>query len=555
MPATLSIKLDSLKPLAPLAQLKAPNGGYPLAQTESADRYIATGAWCALLSAKLLPAALRDRLVVACRYGAVRARAFEFATAAFDRALAREIGEVKVDSIDTIRRRRMLAELAFDSEAMATSSGDLYLATGVLDHLLTATREAEGAGGWQDALTWATRMVVISPFDPRGYGRILNIANGAGQADVMQEVANILTAVNHYPQMAAIFAATAAMKRGEAETCLAALAPLEDQIVKRDRVIAPLLGQIRVLRATAHEKLGDFRLAYNFFVAMNRDEQSTVDPRNYYRKNDERERLKVPSLAHADHHNVVQMVGFPRSGTTLLENALAAHPAIETFEEIPALRAAYAQLEQTQHSSAVTARMFQTARQKYYEEIDIRRRRDDAPVLVDKMPMRSGESPLLVKLFPEWRYIFSIRHPFDVVLSCFKQRFKPNVAMENFRTIEDAVRLYDYTMTRWFQTFGMDDPRVCYVRYEELVLEFEKTLRRVLGFVGLEWDDAVTDFADAAAKRAARTPSYAKVRQGLGIGVQTAWRNYDFIFDDKVADPLRKWAEKFGYDTDSRTDA
>src|SRR5690606_24594321 len=121
---------------------------------------------------------------------------------------------------DAIRQRRMLAELAFDFEAMAASSGDLYLATGGLDHLLVAAREAEDAEGWQAALAWAVRIVAISPFDPRGYGRILNIANSAGQVDVLQEIADILTAIGHYPQMATIFAATAAMKRGEAETCL-----------------------------------------------------------------------------------------------------------------------------------------------------------------------------------------------------------------------------------------------------------------------------------------------------------------------------------------------
>lgn len=378
------------------------------------------------------------------------------------------------------------------------------------------------------------------------------MANSAGQTDLLQEVADILMAIDHYPQMATIFAATAAMKRGEADACLTMLAPLTDRAVKRDRIIAPLLGQICMLRATAQEKLGDFRAAYDLYVAMNRDERVAIDAKSYYQSIDIHDHLNVPPLPTPKRHDLVQMVGFPRSGTTLLENALAAHPTIETFEEIQALRAAYAQLEPGAQEAVLAADMFNSARRKYYEQIDIQRRTVDTQVLIDKMPLRSADVPFLVKLFPEWRYIFSIRHPFDVVLSCFKQRFAPNAAMENFRTIEDTVRLYDYAMTRWFQTFDLDDPRVCYVRYEELVLDFEATLRRVLGFVGLGWNDAVTDFAEAAAKRAARTPSYAKVRQGLGIGVQTAWRNYDFIFEGSVADPLRKWADKFGYDTDPR---
>jgi hypothetical protein len=548
----LAIKSDYLKPLAPFAQLKSPGGAYALAQADSADPYIATGAWCALLTAKLVPTAMVDRLLAACRYGAVRTRAFEFASAAFERALARKIAETAVEPIDTIRQRRMLAELAYDFAATAAASGELYLASGTIAHLLTAAREAENASGWQVALVWAIRAVAVAPFDPRSFALVLAIANSAGQTEVLQEIADILKAIGHYPQMATIFAATAAMKRGDAEACLAMLAPLTDQIVKSERVVAPLLGQIRILRATAQEKLGNFRAAYKLYVAVNGGERAPIDPELYYQATDARDYLVVPPLSESGRHNLVQMVGFPRSGTTLLENALAAHPAIETFEEIPALRVTFAQLERTPHVPAVTAEMFDRARQTYYRQIDMRQRHPSARVLVDKMPLRSADAPFIVKLFPEWRYIFSIRHPFDVVLSCFKQRFKPNVAMENFRTIEDTVRLYDYAMTRWFQTFGMDDPRVAYVRYEALVLDFEATLRRVLDFVGLDWDDAVNDFANAAAKRAARTPSYAKVRQGLGIGVQTAWRNYDFIFEGSVADPLRKWADKFGYETDPR---
>ena len=171
-PATLAITSDYLKPLAPFAQLKAPNGGYALAQTESADPYIATGAWCALLTTKLLPTALVDRLVAACRYGAVRTRAFEFASGASERALARRIAETEVEPIDAIRQRRMRAELAFDFGATATASGELYLATGGLHHLLAATREAETAGGCGCHRLGRARSGDCAA-RPRAFGRIL----------------------------------------------------------------------------------------------------------------------------------------------------------------------------------------------------------------------------------------------------------------------------------------------------------------------------------------------------------------------------------------------
>jgi hypothetical protein len=247
------------------------------------------------------------------------------------------------------------------------------------------------------------------------------------------------------------------------------------------------------------------------------------------------------------------MTGFPRSGTTLLENVLAAHPAIETFEEIPALNAAIDRIERVLVGKAPKParpeELFLTARAKYYEEIDRRRRKADATVLIDKLPIRSADAVFLGKLFPDWRNLFSNRHPFHVALSCFKQRFASNPAMENFRTIAGTARAYDHAMTQWFSRFSLEDERVCYVRYDELVVDFETTARRVVGFLGLEWDEAMRDFAAAAEQRAARTPSYEKVRQGLTLGVQSSWRNYGFAFQSKEAAPLKKWADFFGYPT------
>jgi len=247
---------------------------------------------------------------------------------------------------------------------------------------------------------------------------------------------------------------------------------------------------------------------------------------------------------------VTQMLGFPRSGTTLLENVLAAHPSIETFEEIPDLNVAIDRIERVLLGKVPPEppeATFAAARARYFEELAFHRRKPEATVLVDKMPIRSADAALISRLFPEWRYIFSIRHPYDVVLSCFKQRFSPNPAMENFRSIESSIRLYDIVMSEWFAHHTLDDANVCYVRYDELVTDFEPVTRRVLDFLGVEWSESVRDFSAAASNRAAKTPSYQKVRQGLSIGVQTQWRNYGFLFQSDAAKPLRKWADFFGY--------
>jgi hypothetical protein len=298
--------------------------------------------------------------------------------------------------------------------------------------------------------------------------------------------------------------------------------------------------------------MGDYRKAYAAYREMNAfDHGKQIALSEFGTMTLESAALRVPPLPPDTHSNYFVMTGFPRSGTTLLENAFAAHPAIETFEEIPSRSRMQYFLDRVLRSSPPSDLVptYLEARDRYYEEIDRHRRKAAASVFIDKMPMRSADAVFLVKVFPETRYVFSIRHPFDVVLSCFKQDFTPNVAMEHFRTFENAVKLYDFTMTQWFSVYSLDDPRVHYVRYDTLVTEFEPTVRGALDFLNVPWDDAVLGFAKAAESRSTRTPSYQKVRQGLTIGVQTQWRNYGFLFQSPEAKPLFKWAEFFGYPT------
>jgi LPS sulfotransferase NodH len=244
------------------------------------------------------------------------------------------------------------------------------------------------------------------------------------------------------------------------------------------------------------------------------------------------------------------MVGFPRSGTTLLENALGAHPKIETFEETVAQPRMARWLERFAPSThLVSPKLAAEARDHYFDELARQRKKSGDVIQIDKMPLASSDAEYLRRIMPAARFIFSIRHPYDVVLSCFRQNFVHNPAMENFRTIADAAALYDRTMTDWFKVHSLeDDPEVVYVRYEDLVQNFRPTLERVLDFIGVGWDDAVLDFVAAADKRFAKTPSYKKVRSGLSIGVQSSRENYKFLFDTKETAVLKKWVKHFGYD-------
>lgn len=554
MAAPLHIKSDALRPLTALSAVAQGGAAYYRELKNSADPFIATGAWCAMLDEKLMSRRNWDEVLPFCPYGAVRGRAYTYFQAKMEPDYARQAAETALETTADHPQALMLAQLNRDDAAAAEAEGALYLATGDLTYLKNATQTAEAAAGWRAGLPWALRMLCIAPLAPASAQLMFAVLDAGSQTDLLEEVAEIFISRNLHLQASQIFLASAAMNRGNAALCLAKLKPLDDARITGNKALMPFLGAVHALRAQAEEKLGHYKKAYDAYVALNRAERSPEnDPTFFYKGIELRGKINVPPLPDDAHPDVIQMLGFPRSGTTLLENVLNAHPMIETFEEIPALNMATNRIEKAalgELGAEPPEQTFLAARKRYYDDVQSWRRKDGADVLVDKLPIRTSDAVFIDKLFPEWRYIFSIRHPYDAVLSCFKQRFVPNPAMENFRSIEAAARAYDFTMSEWFKVHArsMDDPNVHYVRYDELVTDFERVTRGVLDFVGVPWNDAVQDFAKAAENRAAKTPSYQKVRQGLGIGVQTQWRNYGFVFQSDAAKPLRKWVEFFGYE-------
>ena len=192
------------------------------------------------------------------------------------------------------------------------------------------------------------------------------------------------------------------------------------------------------------------------------------------------------------------------------------------------------------------------ARRCYYDQLDIRTTNAAAAAFIDKMPIRSAYAGFLKRIFPDKRYVFSIRNPYDVVLSCFKTPISTNMAMEHFKLGGDAGALEDHVMAKWFAHFPHSDDgtdeHVCPVRYDVLVQDFESEMLRVMAFLGVGWHDRVAHFATAAEKRKDRPPSYKKVRQGLAIGVQSSWQDYRFLFETPAASVLHPWVERFGYE-------
>ncbi len=248
----------------------------------------------------------------------------------------------------------------------------------------------------------------------------------------------------------------------------------------------------------------------------------------------------------------VFLVGFPRSGTTLLEKTLASHPGIATAEEEESLYLAVQSFilppDGLERLSATPDAELGRYRDHYWQVC-----RGAAPglagkVFIDKMPLYSIYLPVIARMFPTAKILFALRDPRDVVLSCFRQQFQMSPAMYEFCNLERAARLYDLVMQLreiYRERLGL---QWIDSRYEDLVADFEGSLRRVFAFIGVEWDEAVRDVSASARSRVSTTPSASQVARGLYDG-SGAWRRYREQMAP-VLPMLAPWVERFGYPKD-----
>ena len=167
-------------------------------------------------------------------------------------------------------------------------------------------------------------------------------------------------------------------------------------------------------------------------------------------------------------------------------------------------------------------------RKIYFAELDQHLEPESRPeIIVDKLPLNSIEAGLIHRIFPRARFLFSLRHPYDCVLSCFMQNFKLNGAMANFQDLEGAAIMYNKVMGLWQQYQAVLPLEVHTVRYESLIEGFEETLMPLFDFLDVGWDDGVCDYIETAYRRGKiNTPSYNQVIQPLYTRSRGRWERY-----------------------------
>jgi len=179
----------------------------------------------------------------------------------------------------------------------------------------------------------------------------------------------------------------------------------------------------------------------------------------------------------------VFLLGFPRSGTTLLDQMLAAHSQVTTLEEKETLIDIYQDYPVSEENLELLANLsedkIKNYRSQYWERVSQYTELDEQKILVDKLPLNSIMLIYIYRLFPDAKIIFSVRDPRDVVVSCFQQRFSMNQAMFQFLDFETTVKYYNAVMGL-VKTCRFKLPlSIKQQKYEQLVVDYKTELNPV----------------------------------------------------------------------------
>lgn len=220
----------------------------------------------------------------------------------------------------------------------------------------------------------------------------------------------------------------------------------------------------------------------------------------------------------------VFVVGMPRSGTTLVEQVLASHPRVHGGGELPFMRDIAARLGERAGYPAkpLPAAALDRAAAAYLAAID--GPAGGAARVTDKLPGNYRHLGLIARLFANARIIHCRRDPMDTCLSCFTQNFESAGLVWSCDLGDLAHQYCQYRRLMEHWRAALPPGRMIEVDYEALVADLEGEARRLVGFVGLEWDDACLRFHET--ERAVTTASHSQVRQPVYRSSVGRWRRY-----------------------------
>ena len=265
--------------------------------------------------------------------------------------------------------------------------------------------------------------------------------------------------------------------------------------------------------------------------------------------------LEQWSVFGESHPPVALMTGFPRCGTTLLEQILDAHPRIVSSEEQDFLSAfVFPALGPRDHTYPVarllgelSAESIRQAQTSYFEfmQSSMRVKLEDR-LLIDKNPAMTPMVPVFRRLFPDSKLIIAIRDPRDTLVSCYLRYLPLNpVSVSFLTTARTAERVYAH-WNAWLTYRELYDDWL-EVRYEQVIEDYVAESRKMLDYLGQRWDDRLLAYRDRVAEKIVRSPTYEAVTRPIYKSAIGRWQNYAEFIGEEMA-LLKPIITALGYD-------
>ncbi len=414
-------------------------------------------------------------------------------------------------------------------------------------------------GDHENAENYYKKAIDINPNHLPSYNNVMDLYDKSNQNEKLKQLINTAEKIFKNEQVIKSFKAKLLYKSKNYKEVVSLLENTEflpDQIVQKQ-------ASYEVL-AKSYDKVGEYGKAFKLFQLLNdimyKGKDQTVDKNIYVKTTKDRlsffsnpkiSAWNLPKILD-DRRDPYFLIGFPRSGTTLLDTILRSHPSIEVLEEIPIINRFIDHLYinkgfKLEDLENTDPKLIKEMRDYYFNQIENYKKNKDKKITIDKMPLNIVHVGEILRFFPNAKFILSLRHPYDCVLSCFMQNFMLNHAMANFLKLDDSLKLYDLTMSLWKKYTNVFKIDHHIIRYEDVISNFEKTIKDLLEFLKVKWSNNVTEFYKTAEKRGIiNTPSYNQVSQPIYTNSMYRWKNYEKEFV-KSNISLENWVKEYNY--------
>lgn len=445
----------------------------------------------------------------------------------------------------------LLKQLYRDEEALVALEKAVLLDANDAELHIKLGTERSIALNMEGAEQAFRRAITLDPANAEAHVALANLLEHSNQADAFAPLIASAEAVGVEAGSVHFIRALSLRREKRFEQGLAALALVPPDVEPPRK--AQLEGQF-------HDRLGNAASAFAAFTAMNQHQKP--DPSDPVRRAEE---YRAELSAHraivtpewvqswpsakpsALHPTPAFLVGFPRSGTTLLDTMLMGHPRVVVLEERPPLARVEKALGGLDRLAALDEGEIEALRALYFEEVAKYATLTPESLLIDKFPLHLNKVPVIHRLFPDAHFILALRHPCDVLLSCFMTNFRLNNAMANFLDLDTAAWVYDQTFSYWEQSRALFGINVSTIRYEQMIADSGAELRPLFDALGLDWHEEALDHRKTAAGRGViSTASYAQVHEPLYDRAKGRWMRYEAQLAP-VMPVLAPWIERHGY--------